>query len=165
MSEQLRSLKDRKETLQGALDKADQPLESLKEQQKCSVAKRIEAEERLASKRSHMESLSVRLQADEKKRHVCEDAVSKAREAVESGRLNKQSIKVRVESLEEQMKEDDVSVDAVLTRCETIRDVAALDEAIAHKSRRIDRLGPINLVAITELEERAERKKLFRCAE
>jgi len=152
-------LQQRREDLRQSLSDGEAPLQKLEEELEVSLRQRHEVENELADRRRTLEAVEHRLREDEQKRHQKEQQAEQLRDRLGQEKLHWQEIKVRGETLLEQIAEsgfelaqlvEDMPEDAALEAWETET------EALAN---RISRLGPINLAAIEEYEEQSERKK------
>jgi chromosome segregation protein len=123
-----------------------------------SLDRRLDVEAELGVARQSLEDADTALRALEQRRQSAEGQVAAAREAMESARLQAQESRVRRESLVEQFQQ---------TRCDLATVLAALAEeaAVGEWEQRltdvradIERLGPVNLAAIEELQQQSERK-------
>ena len=82
-----------------------------------------------------------------------------AGERLQQARLGFEGLSTRRQGLEEQIGEAGFQRDELLERLDDEANAQAWDEQIEALTRRIDRLGPINLAAIQELEEAREREE------
>ena len=95
----------------------------------------------------------------EQKRHACERRAEDVREQVQQLRLGTQEAHVRRETLVEQLQHDGYVLDDVLRTMPEGANGKDWSEKIGNAEQRIERLGPINLVAIQEYSEQSERKQ------
>ncbi len=98
------------------------------------------------------------LAAIDQARLLAERALHERRGEVEARRLELTELETRAAGLREQALEFDADPDHLLAELPSNTDEAALELAIADLARRIERLGAINLAAIDEQRELAERK-------
>ena len=152
-------LQQRRDELQRALTDSDAPLQSMQEELAVQLQKRVEVETELRDERRGVEAIEHKLREDEQQRHRKEDDTEKLRERVGQEKLAWQEIKVRGETLLEQIAASGFELSLLV---EELDDEARVDSWEAEAERlnnRIHRLGPINLAAIEEYEEQSERKK------
>jgi len=152
-------LQQRRDELQRALTDSDAPLQSMQEELAVQLQKRVEVETELRDERRGVEAIEHKLREDEQQRHRKEDDTEKLRERVGQEKLAWQEIKVRGETLLEQIATSGFELSLLV---EELDDEARVDSWEAEAERlnnRIHRLGPINLAAIEEYEEQSERKK------
>jgi chromosome segregation protein len=156
--EQRAQLLQRQESLNAELAEGDAPILELKARLQGSLDRRLDVEAELGVARQSLEDADTALRALEQRRQSAEGQVAAAREAMESARMQAQESRVRRESLVEQFQQ---------TRCDLATVLAALAEeaAVGEWEQRltdvradIERLGPVNLAAIEELQQQSERK-------
>ncbi len=155
---QLKHLAARRTELEQILATHEDPEADLQQRLEELLQKRVAAEERLTEARAALTSLDTALREQEQARSQQERQVQQVRQALEQERMARQELIVRRQTLDEQIREagfeaaavlNDVAAEMTEEACQT-----ELDQAIA----RIERLGPINLVAIQEYEEQSQRK-------
>ena len=91
-------------------------------------------------------------------RLLADRGLQERRADVEARRLEVTELATRLDALLGQVQEFDADAERLIAEAPTDRDEAALEFAIADLARRIERLGAINLAAIDEQRELAERK-------
>jgi len=158
MARQLETQQQRREelteSLQGvstAEDKAE-ALEKLLEE-------RLQVEEQLTEARRSVETIDNSLRALEQKRSEIEQKSQMIRSTLEQARLSTSEVKVRSQTVQEQLAETEFNAQELL---EELGDDANINEwarKVEEISQRISRLGPINLAAIDEYEEQNKRKE------
>jgi chromosome segregation protein len=156
--EQRAQLLLRRETLNAELADGDAPVRDMQARLQSVLDRRLEVEADLAVARQELEDAERELRALEQRRAAAEELVAGARQAMEDARLQAQETRVRREALAEQFAE---------TRCELVAVMAALspdalvadwESRLAEVRADIERLGPVNLAAIDELQQQSERK-------
>ena len=155
---QLASLNDRKIVLQSELSSMP-PMDTLKKSLARALDKHVSVEVELNTARVSMETLEQEFRRLEEKRHIIDHDINKIRNKLETCRVELQGWKVKADTLMEQMKETEFSLEDIL------KDIA--QEAVAEEwqvkveqvTQRISRLGAINLVAIDEYATCLERKQ------
>lgn len=158
LAQQFNNLNARKEQLEHALSNSETPLEELEQQRQALLEQRVVVEEELNKARILMNELDGNVSRYERERHSAEDAVQNVRGSMEGARLEVEGLSVRRQTISEQLEEMGLVASDVLEAIEEPLSVEQLEEQLAHIERRISRLGPINLAAIDEYEEKAERK-------
>jgi chromosome segregation protein len=152
-------LQQRRDELKRALAEGEAPLQSMQEDLAGRLEKRLEVESELREERSQVEAIEHKLREDEQQRHRKEADTQKLRDRLGQEKLAWQEIRVRGETLLEQIV---ASGFALATLAEELDEEATVEGWGAEAERlsgRIQRLGPINLAAIEEYEEQSERKK------
>lgn len=155
---QLRHVAERREELQQALVQDNQPDVELRRQLEEFLQQRLSVETRLTEARQAVADLDTELRAKEQERGRQEKQVQAIRETLEGERVARQELLVRRDTLAEQVREAGFELEDVLQDMPEEADEPAWQEKSEQIARRIDRLGPINLVAIEEFEEQSERK-------
>ena len=87
-----------------------------------------------------------------------EAAVEAVREAAQQARLAQQTVSVRRQTLVEQINESGNTIEALTAELPEGATLEQWEEQLAAMDRRIQRLGPINLAAISEYEEHQQRE-------
>jgi len=158
MRGQLDRLQQRRDELRQSLADGEAPLQAQEAELATQLQKRLEVEGELTEERRKVEALDHTLREDEVLRHRKEQKTEQTREALSSEKLAWQEIRVRGETLLEQIA---ASGYELATLVEEIAEDASLDaweQEAESLNARIQRLGPINLAAIEEFEEQSERK-------
>ncbi|MDH5648589.1 MAG: chromosome segregation protein SMC [Gammaproteobacteria bacterium] len=158
LESQLQQLIARREELEQALSNSDQPENELKQQLEEFLQKRMAVEERLVAARQAVTDLESAMREKEQARSHNEKQAQEIRERVEQERMAKQELKVRQDTLNEQLSELGFAIQDVMTELPAEATEEAWTEELDKVAKRIERLGPINLVAIEEFEEQSERK-------
>ncbi|MGK2898361.1 MAG: hypothetical protein ACSLE9_06710, partial [Burkholderiaceae bacterium] len=134
------------------------PLEALQRELQTHLSERETAAARLSAARDAVGAAETALREHDQARLLAERALHERRGEVESGRLGLTELETRAAGLREQALEFDADPGRLLAELPPDTHEAALELAIADLSRRIERLGAINLAAIDEQRELAERK-------
>jgi chromosome segregation protein len=156
---QLKHLTDRRAELARLLDDDAQPELQLKRQLDAALSRRIEIEGRMNTARQAVTEFDTTLREQEQARHATEQQIEKAREVLERGRIGRQEISVRRDTLAEQVREGGVEPAQVLAETPAEATEESWHTRLDELTAKIDRLGPINLVAIDEYEEQSTRKE------
>jgi len=126
-----------------------------------ALNQRVTVEEELNAARATNDAINIELRDLETARHQAETAVSKVRDALEALRLESEGLRVRANSITEQLDEIQMHLETVLAELPEEATVSIYQEHYEQVTRRIVRLGPINLVAIEEYATCSERKKFL----
>ncbi|MEA3243579.1 MAG: chromosome segregation protein SMC [Pseudomonadota bacterium] len=151
-------LRQRRDELQLALTDSDTPLQSMQEELAARLQKRLEIETELREERRGVEAIEHKLREDEQQRHRKDDDTQKLREQLGQEKLAWQEIKVRGETLLEQIVASGFELSRLVEELDEEARVEGWEAEAERLSNRIQRLGPINLAAIEEYEEQSERK-------
>jgi chromosome segregation protein len=158
MQSQLDGFSRRKTTLQNDIDTAIS-LTELETTLSIALEQRLSIETQLNTARTTMENMEQDVRTLEGKRQALERELSKIRDVLETMRLDSNSLKVKSEALIEQLTELNASVEEIL---QTLPEEATAEDwhaQLEQITQRINRLGPINLVAIEEYATCSERKE------
>jgi len=156
--DQLASLNDRKITLQSELSSMP-PMDTLKKSLSRALDKHVSIEVELNTARVAMESLDHEFKNLENKRQIVEREINKIRTSLESFRVELQGWKVKSDSILEQFKETEFTLEDILKELPQDISVEEWQGKLDQVVQRINRLGPINLVAIDEYATCLERKQ------
>jgi chromosome segregation protein len=151
-------LRQRRDGLERALTDSDAPLQSMQEELAVQLQKRVEVEAELREERRAVEAIEHKLREDEQQRHRKEEDTEKLRDRVGQEKLAWQEIKVRGETLLEQIAASGFELSLLVEELDEEACVENWEAEAERLSTRIHRLGPINLAAIKEYEEQSERK-------
>jgi chromosome segregation protein len=158
MREQCQQLFGRRDELTGLLDHGDTPVMALEVELEELLSGRMEVESELSTARKQVEDIEYGTRELDQERVRKERSVSNQREQIEQGRMAWQEIKVRSDTLLEQINESGFEFKPLLDQIDETADVDVWAENADKLERRIQRLGPINLAAIEEFEEESKRK-------
>ena len=152
-------LRQRREELREALAGGEAPLAEQEAELAALLEKRSAVETDLAEARRRLDAIEHELREQEQKRAAAEREVQDQREQLSQARMAWQEIKVRADTLIEQLAETGFELEALQNALPEDADLAVWEREVEDMERRIQRLGPINLAAIEEFEEESERKR------
>ncbi|HEY6234522.1 MAG TPA: hypothetical protein VIW69_05355, partial [Candidatus Elarobacter sp.] len=155
---QLGRLRARREELTALLADAREPDAELKTELNLQLTKRLEVEQRLGAARNAAGEIDVALREQEQARGQQERQVQDVRGQLEAERVTRQELLVRRNTHAEQLRESGAELAQVIAELPADAAEIAWHERLEHVLARIERLGPINLVAIEEYEELSTRK-------
>jgi chromosome segregation protein len=156
---QLRHLTERRAELERLLSEASRPETELKTRLDAALAQRVEIETRMHAARQTVGELDAGMRAQEQARHDEEQKIEAARDAIQKQQLLRQELAVRRDTLAEQVREGGGEPAQVLTGTPPEATEASWQQRLEELVTKIDRLGPINLVAIDEYQEQSTRKE------
>ena len=113
----------------------------------------------LVARREELEQVESGLRGSEIQRSAADKAVGAAREAAEGLRMQVREIEIRRESVLEGFAATGADLTTVCREMPADAECARWQQDLDEARRRIERLGPINLAAIEQHTEQAERKK------
>lgn len=158
LESQLTTLANRKQTLQNELDSA-QPIENRRGDLSNLLSMRLIVDEDLSKARFSMESARQDSSDMEARKQDLETEVLHYRDRLEKLRVEWQGIKVKSESLIEQLTEAGLQLETILQDLPEEIDANEWQAKLENINLRITRLGAINLVAIEEYATCSERKQ------
>lgn len=159
MNEQCQQLISRRDQLTGVLDQGDTPIIELETQLEGLLLRRIEVESELGGARKQVEDIEHGTRELDQERVRKERSVSNQRQQLEQDRMAWQEIKVRSDTVLEQINESGFEFQPLLDLVPEGATVDVWAEQADKLERRIQQLGPINLAAIEEYEEESSRKE------
>lgn len=155
---QLQQLVSRREQLSLALSGGQDPTLGYRQQLDELLQKRLNIEERLNAARQAVTDLETRLREQEQARAQEERKTVEIREQHETERVTRQELVVRRDTFADQLREANFEIDAVRAELTPEANETEWAARLEQITARIERLGPINLVAIEEFEESNTRK-------
>ncbi len=121
------------------------------------LAQRVEVESQLGSARRELEGIEAGIREAEERRVRAEQAVEARRETLEATRMRCNELRVRGETVQEEIAKSGFTREALLDDLPDDAMPAAWQERLDGLTASIQRLGAINLAAIDEHRELAER--------
>ena len=155
----LEELEGRCEALRGAFEETGAPLEEATAVLEEKLARRASLESVMRAARADVEHLEAEVRGTDEERQRQAAEVQREREALERLRVESQETLVLRKAVEERLEAAGQVLESLLDRLGDDAGVDAWAEKLAAMERRIARLGPINLAAIEEHEQQAERKR------
>lgn len=149
----------RRDELTKAAEDSDTPIEDMNKELAVLLEARIKVEEELTQARTAVEAIDHHMRELEEARTSAENAVQEVRSGLESVRIGWQEVKVRRQTLEEAINETNFELKTLIDEMPEDANDFAWEQQVDDLESKIQRLGPINLAAIDEYEQEAERKK------
>ena len=149
---------ERQQQLASMLDQDEEPDADLKSRLEELLGQRVAVEHRLTAARNEVERLDESIREAEQKRVTHEQDVQGIRSEIEGVRVERQEVVVRRDTLGEQIGEVGHDPKQLLQEMPGDAEEADWQESVDKITKRRERIGPVNLVAIEEYEEQAERK-------
>ena len=159
MQERQQQLSARRDELTRATEESEAPIEKMNSELEVLLANRIKVEEELAQARTAVETIDHHMRELEEARSNAENRVQEVRSGLESIRIGWQEIKVRRQTLEEAINETQFELQTLIREMPEEANELVWQQQVDDLEQKIQRLGPINLAAIEEYEQEAERKK------
>jgi chromosome segregation protein len=156
--EHLQQLEARTAEHLASLQASEAPLAQAESALEAKLEARSLIDESLRSAREKVEGAETRVRELEQARMEKEQAAAEERTRLESLRLEAQEVSVRRKTVEEQFAALGYGLESVLEGLSAQAQAPEWEDKLATMERRISRLGPINLAAIEEHDQQAERK-------
>ena len=159
LNERSADLGERLATLRASAPGDTDPQQTLENDLSVLLKKRDETDTLLSSARDEVAHREEEIRQLSRRRQDVENTVSEAREKLDAERLKEQELVVRHRTLEEKAAELRLNLDEVLESLPEEAGESQWKERLEGVVKRIDRIGPVNLVAIEEFNEQSERKE------
>ena len=157
LEEQLARLGARHAELEQARTTGDAPQAQRAQELERLLAQRVEVEAQLGSVRRDLEAIEARIRQDEEQRLRAEQAVETHREKLEATRMRCNELRVRGETVNEEITKSGFVRETLLDDLPDDSTPDAWQQQLDRLTTSIQRLGAINLAAIDEHRELAER--------
>ena len=135
------------------------PITAAEERLRERLESHREVEAVLGKAREAVEAKENEVNGCERERSAREAEVGRERAARDELRLEWNAVLARRDAVAEQLAESGFEVDRVVSALPPEADPEGWQERLAAIERRLERLGPINLAAVSELETESERKR------
>ena len=153
---QLERVQQQESSLQEAAKVEDNPLDELQEQLNEKLEKRLQTEKALTEVRAVVQNKESELQQFDRNKQALQQKIADQREVLQQQKLDAQEIITRCKTLAEQL--EDTTPEELLAKLPDDANQDVWEEQLESLRNRINRLGPINLAAIDEFKQEAERK-------
>ncbi len=145
--------------LAAQLSDGDAPVVALEQQRQAALEQRVLAEQALAAARSTLEGIDNDLRAFERTRHERDEQALAQREKIAQRRLDQQALAISAEQLAAAVAEAGFAMDEVIASLAEDATVPAWEKMVTDFDAKLRRLEPVNLAAIQEHAEAAQRKE------
>jgi chromosome segregation protein len=159
LMKQREQLAEQRAELQTQLEQQADPIATSENELIDYQQQRSYAEEALLQAKQTVAHLEAAVGDYEGEHQRLESACQALRSALEQARLECQANQVRRQTLEEQLREQQWSPVALVADLPEYADEASWQAQIAAVERKLEQLGAVNLAAMTEFKEQAERKQ------
>ena len=132
--------------------------EDLPAQLQAQLKKHKEIEVDLGDARKNLEALDFSIREKEQQRTQAEHQVEHFRSLLETLKMEWQEVNVRSQTLQQSLSETDFTEQELLDTMDELVSIKAHKQQLDELSKKIARLGAINLAAIDEYKEQSERK-------
>jgi len=158
MGGQRGQLDSRLSELAAQLDDGDAPVVELEERRQVALEQRVIAERNLAAARSGLEGIDNDLRTLEQTRHQRDEQSLAQREKIGQRKLEQQALALKAEQLAEAVVAGGFVLDEVVNTLPDAADPREWEKVVTDFDAKLRRLEPVNLAAIQEHAEAAQRK-------
>jgi chromosome segregation protein len=158
MGTQRGQLDARKAEIATQLADGDAPIRALQTERQAYLDQRVLVEKDLAAARSGLEGVETELRKHEQQRQRSDQQALSLREAIGSRRLKEQALDLRAKSLADGIVAAGLALEDVIAGLPETADVDQWQKSLTDIEHKIRRLEPVNLAAIQEYGEQAQRK-------
>ena len=145
--------------LAAQLADGDAPVQALEQERQAALSERVRTERELGEARSTLEGIDNDLRQHEQVRQQRDAQSLEQREAIGQRRLDQQALVLKAEQFSAAVVEAGFVVDEVLATLADDADRAAWEKTVTELDAKLRRLEPVNLAAIQEHAEAAQRKE------
>ena len=145
--------------LSAKLADGDVPVQTLEEQRQVALEQRVITEQNLALARTTLDGIDNDLRRFEQVRHQRDDQAIQQREGIGQRRLEQQALVLKAEQLAAAVTEAGFVLEDVVNTLTEDMDPQAWERTVAELDGKLRRLEPVNLAAIQEHAEAAQRKE------
>jgi chromosome segregation protein len=156
---QLDGLVQRRNTLESQLAEGEAPLAAAQAQLEAALRVRAEIDAELQAARIANDELDAHLRERDSGRLAVEQRVEAARASLDEARMAASQVRVRRESVAEQLAATSFDIAALIAQLAEDATVASWEPQLEETKGKIERLGQVNLAAIGEFKEQSERKE------
>ena len=159
MTGQRGQLDNRLTDIVSQLTEGDAPVTALEQQRQAALEERVRTEKALASARSVLEGIDNELRAFEQTRHQRDEQSLAQREKISQRRLDQQALTLKADGLAQAVQESGFVLEDVVSSLAEDADVSIWEKTVTDLDAKLRRLEPVNLAAIAEHAEAAQRKE------
>jgi chromosome segregation protein len=159
IEKQLEGLETRRNELAAQLKDGEAPLAAAQSQLEQALRVRAEIEGELQAARIASDELDTLLRERDSGRAAVEQRLDSARSSLDEARLAAQQVRVRRESVAEQLAATNFELADLLAQIAQDATVESWESQLEETRGKIERLGQVNLAAIGEFKEQSERKE------
>jgi chromosome segregation protein len=144
--------------LSGAVEGALEPIASLQKSLQTLLETRNQNQQNLGESQDAVTQLDNQQRELEAQRNHLQQSLDELRNQLEGERMQKQELVIRGKTVDEQLQKSGFDSEELTAEIDSKADADEWQSRLEALNRKIDRLGPINLVAIDEHKEQSERK-------
>ncbi|MDB6163619.1 MAG: smc [Xanthomonadaceae bacterium] len=158
MGSQRGQLDTRLGDLVAQLSAGDAPVTTLERERQVALEERVRTEKSLATARSVLEGIDNELRGFEQTRHQRDEQSLAQREKISQRRLDQQALELKAAQLSDAVVSAGFVLEDVVATLADDADLAAWEKTVTDLDAKLRRLEPVNLAAIAEHAEAAQRK-------
>jgi chromosome segregation protein len=159
VKQQSEQFRERIKELDSVVNGADDPIAGLESELQALLQQRNLNEQELNSSQQAVGELDNLQRQLEQERNNRQHRVDEYRNELEQQRLQLQEAMVRCKTIEEQLQKTGQDIDTLRKDLDPQAELSQWVQRLETLNDRIERLGPINLAAIDEFKEQAERRQ------
>ena len=159
IEKQLEGLEARRNELAAQIEDGEAPLAAAQAQLETVLRVRAEIEGELQAARIASDELDALLRECDSGRAAVEQRLDSARSSLDEARLAAQQVRVRRDSVAEQLAATNFELADLLAQIAEGATVETWESQLEETKGKIERLGQVNLAAIGEFKEQSERKE------
>jgi chromosome segregation protein len=159
IEKQLEGLETRRNELATQLEEGEAPLAAAQTQLEHALRVRAEIDGELQAARIASDELDAQLRDRDAGRLAVEQRVEAARSSLDEARLAASQVRVRRESVAEQLAATNFELAELIAQLAQEASVETWESQLEETKGKIERLGQVNLAAIGEFKEQSERKE------
>ncbi|WP_166207646.1 chromosome segregation protein SMC [Cognatiluteimonas telluris] len=145
--------------LASQLSEGDAPVGALEQQRQAALEERVRTEKALSAARATLDGIDNELRGFEQTRHQRDEQSLAQREKISQRKLDQQALALHAEQLSAAVTGAGFVLDEVVSTLPDDAELAAWEKTVADLDAKLRRLEPVNLAAIAEHAEAAQRKE------
>ena len=158
LSQQLEGQAVRRAELAAIIEQNDDPTEGLREKLQVLLESRLSVEKELSKARNDLSGFESQMQNADQSRLNFDRKSRTVRDSLEQVRMGRQEVLVRRNTISEELQKNEEQMLLAQQELPEELNLSDVDKALADATRKIERIGAVNLMAIDEYEECSERK-------
>ncbi len=141
------------------LSEGDSPVRALEAERQAALEERVRTEKALGEARAALEAIDAELRELEQTRHQRDEQALAQRERINQRKLDQQALVIHAEQLSAAVVEAGFVLEDVIASLPEAAEVADWEKTVTDFDAKLRRLEPVNLAAIQEHAEAAQRKE------
>ena len=154
----IENLQKRRQDLDNSQTEIRKPLIGLKKSLEDVLKEKGNVEKRLTEVRESMQQIEAEVRQQKQEQNTQQQLIQDFRQSLEKARLASEGSKVRLQTLNEQLKADGYHLETLLSELPEEAEQSKWQERLGSVEAKIRHLGPINLASINEFSQLSERK-------